>query len=190
MKFALHAPIPSNLPPRTSNLCFFIPLRTLSHSSPVTPLFATLTKNNRGGGLSLLRYFNTSLRVQHSSLTPHLLPVSHLTPLLPLCSALFSLLACAGIPATPFLSFASALLQKQQGVRGGTLLPNTLPRDPHFPASLLPFSQGYTIPPVTAFAPREVVPQDASAPAFTLFVQKGPAQAFSRRFSWQRQSPR
>src|SRR5713101_6493841 len=69
MKFALHPPIPSNLPPRTSNLCLFIPLRTLSHSSPVTPLFATLTQNNGGGGLSLPRYF-TSRRVQHSFARP------------------------------------------------------------------------------------------------------------------------
>ncbi len=50
MKFALHPPIPSNLPPRTSNLSLFIPLRALSHSSPVTPLFATLTQNNPGWG--------------------------------------------------------------------------------------------------------------------------------------------
>jgi hypothetical protein len=54
MKFALHAPIPSNLPPRTSNLCLFNPLRTLSHSSPVTPLFATLTQINPGWGVAFI----------------------------------------------------------------------------------------------------------------------------------------
>src|SRR5713101_4667636 len=54
MKFALHPPIPSKLPDRTSKLCLFIPLHTLSHSSPVTPLFATLTQNNGGWGVALV----------------------------------------------------------------------------------------------------------------------------------------
>src|SRR5713101_7143973 len=83
MKFALHPPIPSNIPPRTSNLSLFISLRTLSHSSPVTPLFATLTQINPGveGGTLLP---NALRRDSCLRLLPfHLLPLPPSPPLPP-----------------------------------------------------------------------------------------------------------